>query len=225
MAITVSALKAAYQAQIAPGNDAEFLRILQEAEIRLCEMTPFRWTKLRVTLVPVDGIVSLPATCASIIGAQVNGWARNIWDETFEFSPDGPGEVPVSGGGASVLIDQGLDDTGARTYKVTGTLADDVSIIALCHKAPAILYDSDLEDDNLPAGATDTLTCPDTAAHKHIMLGIVMEEANEVEQSSKYFSIALKNLHKRESTFRGSARSPFNIRPNGPGIPGIPAFR
>ena len=86
---TVTSLKASLQAQIAPGNDDEFLRLLSEADMRLLEFVKFRWTRTRVTLTPVDGYVELPAEYASILGAQVGGAAVDIHDETFEFAPEG----------------------------------------------------------------------------------------------------------------------------------------
>lgn len=223
---TVTSLKSMLQSQVAPGNDAEFLRLLTEADMRLLQFGKWRWTRTRVTLTPVDGYIALPGTLASILGAQVQGQASDIRDEQFEFCPGGPGEVVVNGASGVMLIDQGLDGTtGERTYKVTGQLAVDTEVVCLCHKAPATLYDPALEDEDLPAEATDTTICPDPAALKHAMLGIVLEEANEPEQSSKYFSIALRTLDNKEKSFRGGSRQMFNIRPNSPGISAIRALR
>lgn len=222
---TVASLKDMFQAQIAPGNDGEFLRILTEADQRLLMFGKWRWTRKRIDLTPASGYVTLPSDCASILGAQVASYARDIRDEQFEFTPDGPGEVRVDGVSSALLIDQGLDNTGARFYKLTGNVQDTDTVVALCHKAPATLYDPEIDDYDIPADAVDTAVCPDPAALKHAMLGIVLEEANEPEQSSKYFAIALKTLDNKEKSFRGGSRQQFNIRPNGPGMSGIRSFR
>jgi hypothetical protein len=193
--------------------------------MRLLSWGRWQWTKAKVTLYPASGIVTLPATYASILGAQVEGYARDIRAVEFEYSPDGVGEVDVTGSAGSMLIDQGLSDAGARTYKVTGNLDDTDAIVALCHKAPATLYDPDLADESLPADATDVTVCPDAGALKNACLAIVMEEANEAEQSSKFFAIALNILNNKEKSVRGNARQQFNLRPNGPGILPIRHFR
>lgn len=106
---TVTALKAMFQAQIAPGDPAEFLRILTEADMRLLEFGRWRWTRRSDTLVPVNGIVTLPTTYASILGARVDKAAVEIRDEDYEFVPGGRGEVEV-GSGNCRLIDQGMVD-------------------------------------------------------------------------------------------------------------------
>lgn len=222
---TVSKLKSMLQAQVAPGNDDEFLRLLQEADIRLLEFAKWRWTRGRATLTPVDGFVVLPATFAGILGAQVNGFARDIRDESFEFSPEGAGNIEVGGPGLIRLIDQGINDDGLRHYKVTGDLEPGTEILALCHYAPVTLYDPDIEDLTTPDDAVDTTRCPDMAALKLVMLGVIYEESNDIPTSGLYFATALRSLDNKEKTQRGGSRQQFNIRPNGPGIRGIRTFR
>lgn len=222
---TVASLKTTLQAQIAPNNDSEFLRLLTEADLRLLEYCRFRWTRGRVTLTPAAGIITLPAGYSSILGAQVDGAAKWIHDEHYEFTPDGLGEVEVAGCGSIRLIDQGLTVAGLRHYKVTGTLEDDWTIYALCHFAPVTLFDAAIGDSTVPDDAVDTTRCPDVAALKLFMLGIIMEEASNIEESSKYFSAALRGLENKEKTQRGGSRQTFNIRPNGPGIRGIRSLR
>lgn len=104
---TVTSLKTSFQAQIAPGDATEFLRILTEADMRLLEYGRWRWTRGRDTLTPVSGYVTLPTTYASILGARVGKNAVEIRDEDYEFVPGGVGEVDL-GTGHSRLIDQGL---------------------------------------------------------------------------------------------------------------------
>lgn len=107
---TVTYLKNMFQAQIAPGNDYEFLRLLTEADMRLLEFCRHRWTRRTDTLTPVDGFITLPTTYASILGARIGKDAVDIRDEDYEFVPGGPGEVQL-GNGFSRLIDQGFFDT------------------------------------------------------------------------------------------------------------------
>jgi hypothetical protein len=178
-----------------------------------------------VTLHPVNGIITLPGVFASILGAQVDSHARDIRSVDFEFTPGGVGEISVEGTASTILVDQGMSDAGVRTYKVSGNLADTSTIVCLVHKAPAMLYDPDLADENLPADATDVVTCPNIGAIKNAAMAIVHEEQNEPEQSQKYMSIALNILNGTEKSQRGGARQQFNIRPNGPGFSPIRNLR
>ncbi len=209
---TVTSLKAALQSQIAPGNDDEFLRLLQEADIRLLEWVKFRFTRTRVTLTPVDGIITLPADYASILAAQVGGLAVDIRDESFEFVAGGVGDVEVGDSGGVMLIDQGLDDDDFRHYKVTGYLPDGTTVRAWVNYAPVTLYDPDISDSSTPSDAVDVTRCPSLAALKLAMLGIIMEEANEIDKSGGYFATALRNLESKESSQRGGAMPQVNIR-------------
>lgn len=221
----VSVLKNMFQSLVAPGDDAEFLRFLTEADMRLLSWGRWQWTKAKVTLHPASGIITLPASLASILGAQVDTYARDIRSVEFQFVADGVGEVAVDGLSNVMLIDLGLDDTGARTYKVSGNLPDTATVVALCHKAPVTLYDPTLVDDSLPDDATDVTVCPDSAALKNCCIAIVQEEQNEPETSSKYMAIALAILDSKEKQARGGARQQVNLRPNGPGISPIRYFR
>lgn len=223
---TVTSLKTMFQTQIAPGNDEEFLRILQEADIRLLSTSKWRWTRGRVTLTPEDGFITLPSQWSAILGAQVDGYPVDIRDEQFEFSPDGPGEVPVGGTETVRLIDQGLNEDGERHYKVVGTLQNDTSIVALCHYAPVTLYDPTMDDSELPGDDVSTITrCPDASALKQYMLGIIYEEASDPGLASYYMNKAQKTLNDLEKTQRGGSRQTFNLRPNGPGISRIRSLR
>lgn len=225
MSYTVSQLKELFQDQIAPGNDLEFLRLLQEAEIRVLEAGRWQWCRARATLTPVVGIITLPSTYASILGAQVEGFPTPINAMDFEFAPDGVGEIEVRGGGSTRLIDQGVTDAGVRTYKVVGCDTDDLVVEALLHKAPATLYDSDTADSDIPEDATTNATCPDSGALKLVMLGIILEERYDMGGSNNYFKMAYSRLNEREKTRRGSAVQQPNIRPAGRGVRNIRNFR
>lgn len=212
---TVTSLKKSLLAQIAPDNADEFLRLLTEADMRLLEWTKYRWTRTRVTLTPVDGIITLPADYASILASQVGGLAVDIHDESFEFVAGGVGDVEVGGSGGVMLIDQGLDDDEFRHYKVTGHLPEGTTVRAWVHYAPVTLYDPDLRDDATPDDANDVTRCPSLAALKLAMLGIILEEANEMEKSGGYFATALRNLDNKESSQRGGAMPQVNTRRGG----------
>ena len=215
---TIAYLKSLIKNTVSPTSDEEFLRLVQEADIRLLEFGKWRWTRSKLTLTPASGIITLPATHVAILGAQVNGSAVNIFAEEHEFVPDGIGEIEVGGANGVMLIDQGLDGDGLRAYKVTGVLPADVSLQVLATKAPALLYDPDIADSSVPEDAVDTTVCPDVAALKLACLGIIMEEANDMKQSREFFSTALATLDNKEKAARGNARQTVNIRSAGPGI-------
>jgi len=223
MPLTVSQLKTLFQAQVAPGNDAEFLRLLQEAEIRLLETGKWQWCKARVSLTSVSGVITLDPQYAAIIGAQVTGHPTPINVQDFEFYPDGVGEVEVEGGSLR-LIDQGLDASEQRTYKLTGAESDD-TIVAIVHKAPVTLYDPEISDSSLPEDATTDLTCPDSGALKLCMLAIIFEEAHDLAASREYMQTCYARLNDREKTRRGNAQATPNIRPQGRGVRTIRSFR
>ena len=222
---SVTTLKTMLQAQIAPGRDDEFLRLLTEADIRLLETAKWRWTRARVLITPVAGYVVLPAGYASILGAQVNGAARDIRAEEYEFIPDGIGDIPLDGSGATRLIDNGINEDGFRHYKLTGHLEDTVVVNALCHLAPLPLYDPDLMDSSVPEDASTDTRCPDIAALKLMMLGIIFEEANDILASRDYVATAYRRLDDLEKTQRGGSRQQVNFRPNNPGVRPIRTFR
>lgn len=223
MGYSVTQLKELYQDQIAPNNDAAFLRILQEAEIKLLESGKFLWTKARVTLTSVSGTIALDPAYAAIIGAQVEGHPTPISVLDFEFYPDGSGEIPVEGGSLR-LIDQGLNDSEQRTYKLVGAESDD-TIIAIVHKAPATLMDPDIADSDVPEDATTAVSCPDASAIKLTMLSILMEEAHDNGAARDYLASAYARLNDREKTRRGNAQATPTIRPQGRGVHNIKSFR
>lgn len=221
---TVTALKALFQAQVAPGNDSEFLRLLTEADMRLLLYGRWRWTRTRTTLAPVDGYVTLDAAHASILGARVGKVAVDLRDEDYEFVPGGRGEVDL-GTGTSRLIDQGVNGSLERYYKVAGHLDTDDVVTALVNYAPVTLYDPDIPDSDLPADATLNTRCPDATALKLMMLGILMEEAYDHGGARSFMADALRSLDNKEQSQRGNATRSINFRPNGPGVRGIRNFR
>ena len=79
----VDALMSQFQAQIAPGDDDEFLRLLTEADLRLLEFGRWRWTRGRLDLSPASGVVTLPADYAAILAARVDTVPIDIEDEEY----------------------------------------------------------------------------------------------------------------------------------------------
>ena len=222
---SVDTLKAKFQPQIAPGDDSEFLRILTEADLRLGEMARWRWTRGRVSLTPVAGIVTLPADYAAILGARADEWPMEIRDEEYEFLDGGIGQVDVDGCGGTRLIDQGLDSSDLRTYKLVGEDTDDPpTVYTISSYAPYTLYYVD--DMPVAPAVTDSSTtrCPAAGALKLMMMGIVFEEANDLGTSSHYVATARKNLDDRGKTRRGGSKQSVDVRPYGPGISGIRSF-
>lgn len=221
---SVTFLKEKLQAQIAPGNDYEFLRLLTEADMRLLEFGRWRWTRHSTTLSHTDGIITLPATYSSILGARVGREPVDIRAEEFEFVPGGAGEVDL-GVGSSRLIDQGVNGDGERQYKVTGSLEDTDIITAMVMYAPVTLYDPDIADSSLPDDAVTLTLCPDATALKLMMLGIIYEEASDLGNARSYISDALRGLDNKEQNQRGNARQQVNIRARGVGVSRIRSFR
>ena len=221
---TVTFLKEKLQAQISPGNDVEFLRILTEADMRLLEYGRWRWTRTVYSSAPLDGIFTLPANYSSILGARIGKDPIDIRAEEFEFVPGGVGEVDL-GVGSSRLIDQGLNDDGLRYYKITGHLDDTDVITAMVMYSPVTLYDPDIIDSTLPDDATTNTLCPDVTALKLMMFGILYEEASDLGNARSYIADALRGLDNKEQNQRGNARQSVNIRPNGVGISRIRSFR
>lgn len=221
---SIAFLKTAFQAFIAPGDDDNFLRLVQEADIRLLEAGRWRWTRTRVVLTPVDGYVELEAPYASILGVQIGNYAADVRAEEYEFQPDGVGDIQI-GTGDWRLIDQGLNESGLRHYKVTGGLRTDETLTALVLYAPVTLYDPEIPDSSVPEDAVDTTLCPSTAALKLACFAINYEENHDLAAAERYFARAVKTLDDMEQNQRGNARQSVQIKPTGLGVRGIRSFR
>lgn len=221
---TVTFLKERLQAQIAPSNDYDFLRLLTEADMRLLEYGRWRWTRKSTTISHTDGVITLPPAYSSILGARVGKEPVDIRAEEFEYVPGGVGEVDL-GVGSSRLIDQGVNDDGERQYKVTGHLDDTDIISALVLYAPVTLTDPDIPDSSLPDDATTNTLCPDATALKLMMLGIIFEEAADIGNARSYISDAIKGLDNKEQNQRGNAHQSVAIRARGVGVSRIRSYR
>ncbi len=222
---STDSLKVAVQQQIAPGDDVEFLRILTEADLRLLEMGKWRWTRSRVDLTPVSRVVTLPTTHVAILGARADAFPMDVRDEDYEFVPEGVGEVDVEGCGGVRLIDQGLDGSDQRTYKVAGKDKDDFTVHTISHYAPFTLYyAADLPNDSAATDSTVT-RCPSLAALKLMCYGIRYEEEHDMGSSAHYVTMAMRNLNDRGKARRGSAKQTVNVNLYGPGVAGIKNHR
>lgn len=221
---TVASLKQKFLAQIAPGNEDEFLRLLTEADMRLLEYGRWRWTRTKITLTPQEGFIVLPPAYASILGARVDKFAVDIRDDDYEFVPGGRGEVEL-GVGTSRLIDQGLNEEEQRYYKVSGHLDNDDVVTLLVNYAPAALYDPELDNEGVPEDANSFTRCPDSTALKLMMFGIIFEEAKDLGAARSYISDALRGLDNKEQAQRGNAQRSISFRPNGPSVRRIRNFR
>lgn len=210
---TVAACKTAFQAQIAPGDDTAFLRILQEADTRLLETGRWRFCKTTTTLTPVSGLVTLDSEHASILGLQINGWPTDIHAQEWEYSPDGIGNIEVGNGG-TMLIDQGLDGSGDRVYKVTGYLDPTWTLNALVLYAPVALADN-----------ADVTRCDSLYALKLACYSVVYEEQNSITDANNYFQQAISVLENQGQNQRGAARQTMSVHPAGRGVSRIRSFR
>lgn len=210
---TVAACKTNFQAIVAPGDDAAFLRLLVEADQRLLESGRWRFCKTTDTLTVASGLVTLDADYASILGLQINGWPADIHAQEWEFTPDGLGSIPVGEGG-TLLIDQGLNASDERVYKVTGYLDPTWTLNALLLYAPKALSED-----------TDTTRCDSMAALKLASMAVVYEERNSIVDSQNYFQRAQDTLENAAQNQRGSARQTMSSSPVGRGVRPIRSFR
>lgn len=217
---TVATLKTAYQDLVAPNDDALFLRLLQEADNRLLDAGKWNWTRAKITLTPVDGFVTLPVAYTAILGARVGTYAKPIHTEEFEFVAGGVGEVPIEGCGDYRLVDQGKveQESGPplRTYKVAGgeELTDDVVALVRLAYSDLILPDDSGDGD-------DETRCPDQAALKLALYGVVYELNNDLERAGNYWTSALNSLDRVERSYRAGAQHVQVVQPWGRGVSGI----
>lgn len=212
MPLTVLSLKHRYQDLVAPGNDAEFERLLLEADERLLASGRWHWTREPQVLTPDDdGLIALPSQYESIVGCRVGDVPQGVvWQET-EYLEGGPGEITIDGCTAR-LIDQGWSDatddqstsdeeddviTRTRTYKVSDASVSEVS--ALCRFAALTEYDNDYV----------AVLCPSAPALKQMMLSIVYEEGNATDKSLEYRQLALNTCNEHEKAYRGLANEIF----------------
>lgn len=219
---TVSSLQTKYQALLAPGNNTEFIRLVQEADDRLLEFGRWNWTRTKTTLTPAtDMTVSLPTVYNAILAARVGDRPDTLRPEEFEYVPGEAGEISVTGCAGAGIIDQGFvtKDFGAgtetrRVYKVTGNYPEDELVTALVRWSSASIT------------TTGSVTrCPDYAALKLMMYGIVFEEQNDIERSSSYVATALRSLDNKEKSFRAGIKQSLPVSPYGYGISGIRNMR
>jgi hypothetical protein len=195
MPLSIPDVKTRYQAQIAPGDDAEFYRILSEADERLIEFGKWHWTREKVEMTVVDGFVELPAGYNAIVGCRLDDAPKGVRWEESEFYEEGVGSIPIEGC-RHRIIDQGLIE-GVRTYKVTGENVE--KVYALCRFSSNGAYDEE----------SDETRCPSMAAIKLMMLSIVYEEANNLEKAMDYEMAARKKLKEHDDAYRGIAKEIF----------------
>lgn len=206
MSLSTATIRARLQAQIAPGNDTEFFRLLTEADERLLNMGRWSWTRQLATLtVDSDRLIALPDEFESIVGCRIGEVAAGVSWQELEFLEGGPGLIDVQGCPAR-LIDQGLREYGSdsssqltRTYKITDEETEEVT--ALCRLASTTF--------TLATENTDETACPSLAALKQMMLSIIYEESNDTKISMEYQQKAKMTLDDQESAYRGTARNVF----------------
>jgi|TARA_R110002167_G_scaffold31945_1_gene104300 hypothetical protein len=198
MPLTVANLQNRFQSQIAPGDDTEFYRILSEADERLLESGRWHWTreKLELTVDTVTQYVELPDGYSAIVACRLDEVPIGVRWEESEYYEEGVGEIPIDGCRYRI-VDQGVID-GARTFKVVGENIETVFVLAKIESAGEI-------DD-----PSDELICPSATALKLMCLGIVYEEANDIDRSQAYEGNSLRKLKDYEDSYRGIAREIFS---------------
>lgn len=210
---SVSACKVNFQSVVAPGDDTTFLRLLVEADQRLLEAGRWHWCKTTDTLTVTDGLITLDSDYASILGLQLNDWPADIHAQEFEFVPDGLGSLAIGEGG-TMLIDQGLNSSSQRVYKLTGYIDPTWTLNALLLYSPKAL-----------AADSDTTRCDSLAALKLACLAVVYEEENSIQDANNYFQMAYSILDNAAQNQRGSARQTMSMSPAGRGVRPIRSFR
>jgi hypothetical protein len=200
MPLSIPDVKLRYQAQVAPGDDDEFYRILSEADERLLEMSKGYWTREKVEMTVVNNIVELPELYSAIVGCRLDDVPMGVRWEESEYYEQGVGELPIEGC-RNRIVDQGLIE-GVRTYKVTGE--DIETVFALCRFAPNSFHVTGSDDP------PEQIFCPSMAAIKLMMLSIVYEEANNLEKAMDYEMASRKKLKEHDDSYRGIAKEIFN---------------
>lgn len=196
MPLSATSLKTRFQAQIAPGNDDEFYRILTEADERLLEGSKGHWTREKVVLTPDSNqLVVLDEVHSAIVACRLDDVPKGVRWEESEYYEEGVGELPIDGC-RSKIVDQGLID-GVRTYKVCDENIE--SVYALVKFAPAC----EIGDGE------DQLICPSKTALKLMMLSIIYEEANDLDRAMQFEMAAKKKLKDLEDSYRGIAKEIF----------------
>lgn len=214
MPLTVHSLKQRYQDVVAPGSDAEFGRLLLEADERLLASGRWHWTRRPLVLTPIDSLIELPYGYESIVGCRVGDVPQGVvWQET-EYLEGGPGEIEIEnfGGSGARLIDQGWSDETfdesnsdesddiiirTRTYKVSDEGITEVT--ALCRFSAIEEYASDYV----------AVLCPSGPALKQMMLSIVYEESNNTARSLEYRQLAINTCAEHEKAYRGLANEVY----------------
>lgn len=199
---------------IAPGDEAKFSRLLNEAESRLQETAKWNWTKAEAELPVEDGYVYLdPELYDSLLGVILDDGARVIRPREIEFAPNF-GQRSVAGeAGSGVVIDMGkvtvtIDDVEVkrRKYKVADVVQTPTAD-CLLHLAHVTL-----------TGMDDYLACPSARAMKLAMFACLYEEANDLERSKSFWAEAYQALSEDEATKRGASRGSISVQPFGDGV-------
>lgn len=197
MPTDVASLQSRYQALLAPGNNAEFFRLLNEADERLLFSGRWHWVREPLVLAVTDSMIELSASYHSIVGARINGKGVGVnWQES-EWFEGGPGEFIPIDGASMFLVDQGLV-AGVRTYKLTSSNEDITEVEVLARFKPGTINSAD-----------DSARCPLPSALKQMMYSVVYEESNDTKLSEEYRSKALRELAEHEAAHRGIAKRIF----------------
>jgi hypothetical protein len=210
MSLTAQSLIDRFQAQIAPDDTEEFLRILTEADSRLLSAGRWAWTRSQLTLTPdEDRMVALPPEYESIVACRIESLPIGVtWQET-EFLPEGPGVIPITGYRGR-LVDQGItttlgdddsDDVNERFYKLCDASVEEIYVLARYAPVPPL------------SDPTERVHCPSMTALKQMMLAVIYEEANNIKASMEYRALAIQTLTEEEASYRGSAKEVYKPKP------------
>jgi hypothetical protein len=153
-------------------------------------------TESVVNLIGDQTEFDLPATCESILGAQVGGVPVVVFGRFHQFQPGGPGS---SNSGVLSISDQ-----GDRSYKVVGKYDSDTEVKLLCKRR--FIPITDESDPVLP---------DNEAALKMGLLSYSYEDNNDLERADQYFTRALEILNGEAREARGAAQYMLQQSPHG----------
>ena len=199
--MTVSSARSLLLQYVGPDGttNAAFLAALNQLRKRLFDSGKWKDLTLEVTVVPVAGIVTLPATCESVLGAQANDCPVPVFDKLHPFQPGGPGHVDPLQGGTVALI-----DNGDRTLTIMGGGTSVTSARLRCKRRYVDL-----------TGDSDTVFPDNVGALKLGLMSLSYEDKGDLDRAEQYFAKALSLLNGESKESRGGAQAVLQQSPHG----------
>lgn len=199
--MTVAQARTLFLRYVGPAgtSNADFLAALNHLRKRFFDSGKWKGLTLEITITPASGVVTLPDTCESILGAQFDDRPVVVFGRYHEFQPGGPGEIDAANQGVPALI-----DNGDRTYKMMGNYTDVESVRVVCKRR----Y-TDLTADS------DVVYPDNPGALKLGLMSLKYEDENDLERAVEYFAQALNLLNGEVREARGASQHTLQQSPHG----------